>query len=262
MADAAALLVAHLAADPPRAGLCCDFDGTLTPIVDDPATTALSEHAGELLDALAGSLGAVAIVSGRPAAFLASRVDIAGVRLLGLYGLEEWQDGRAVPRPEAAAWAGTIAALRERLPALVGDLAGVTIEDKGLSVALHWRNAADRTRAGAEVGALARRLAAETGVVREPGKLVEELRPPVDWDKGAAVRAVRADAGLVRVAYIGDDLGDLAAFRAVADLGGVAVAVAHGTETPPELLDAADAVVDGHEGALAALRALRDALSP
>lgn len=254
-------LAGHLLADPGRAGLFCDFDGTLTPIVADPAASRLPGGSAALLRELAAALGVVAVVSGRPAAFLGSHVAVPGVRLLGVYGLEEWRDGRAVPRAEAAAWAETVAAVRERLPGLVAHLDGVRVEDKGLSVAVHWRNAPDRHAAEAQVGALTRRLAAESGLAREPGKLVEELRPPVDWDKGAAVRAVAAEAGLERLAYVGDDRGDLAAFAAVHDLGGLCVAVAHGPETPQELTAAADAVVVGHEGVTELLRTLAGALT-
>jgi trehalose 6-phosphate phosphatase len=260
VADAARLLADHLAADPERAGLFCDFDGTLTPIVADPATTRIDETTGALLADLAARLRVVAVVSGRPAAFLASQVSVPAVRLLGLYGLEQWRDGTATTHHEASAWADAVATARDRLAGWVADLPGVAVEDKGLSVAVHWRNAPDRDAAADAVARLTRRLADETGLAREPGKLVEELRPPVDWDKGSAVRSMVGEAALDRVAYLGDDRGDLAAFATVRDAGGVCVAVAHGEETPADLLAAADAVVDGHAGALAALRALRDVL--
>jgi trehalose 6-phosphate phosphatase len=257
---AARLVGDHLASAVEQAGLFCDFDGTLAPIVADPATSRLPAAAAPLLIALAARLRVVALVSGRPADFLAARAALEGVRLLGLYGLEEWNDGHAVARPEAASWAGVVRAVRDRLPGLVGHLSGVQVEDKGLSVAVHWRNAAERARAEVEVAGVVRALAGETGLHREPGKLVEELRPPVAWDKGSAVRAVAADAGLTRLAYIGDDRGDLAAFAAVRALGGVGVAVAHGDETPPEVIDAADVAVDGHAGVLALLTGLRSRL--
>lgn len=250
----------HLAADPARAGLFCDFDGTLVPIVADPDASRLPDVARELLADLATQLRVVALVSGRPAAFLGARAGVPGVRLLGLYGLEEWRDGSTTVRPEAEAWTGAVRRVAERLPALVGALEGVRVEDKGLSVAVHWRNAADRERAEAMIAPVVERLARESGLHREPGKLVEELRPPVDWDKGRAVRAVAAEAGLTRLAYVGDDRGDLQAFDAVGALGGIRVAVDHGEETPPVLLAAADGSVRGPEGVLALLDAVRGRL--
>ncbi|MDQ3974139.1 MAG: trehalose-phosphatase, partial [Actinomycetota bacterium] len=101
---------------------------------------------------------------------------------------------------------------------------------------------------------------ADTGLASEPGKLVAELRPPVDWDKGAAVRALADELGLRTVAYVGDDRGDLAAFEAVRELDGIAVAVDHGPETPAELADAADVVL-GSDAVGDWLRGLRDALA-
>jgi trehalose 6-phosphate phosphatase len=258
--DPARLLTDRFAADPGRAGLFCDFDGTLTPIVADPADSRLDEATDALLAGLARRLRVVAVVSGRPAAFLASRVGAPGVRLLGLYGLEQWRDGAATTHPEAAGWGDVVTRTRDRLARLVDDLPGVAVEDKGLSVAVHWRNAADRDAAGAAVAGLAARLAEETGLAREPGKLVEELRPPVEWDKGSAVRSTVDQTGLEHVAYVGDDRGDLPAFAATRAAGGLCLAVDHGEETPAELLAAADAVVDGQPGVIALLRVLRDAL--
>ena len=82
----------------------------------------------------------------------------------------------------------------------------------------------------------------------EPGKLVEELRPPIDVDKGSAVAALIAAARPAAVAYAGDDLGDIAALRAVHDAGGYALVVDHGVETDPQLLELADQVFAGTDG--------------
>jgi trehalose 6-phosphate phosphatase len=241
-------LLAHLCAAPATSGLFLDFDGTLTPIVEDPTDSRLPDGLAPVIGELATRLGVVAVVSGRPASFLADRVQVDGVRLLGLYGLEEWRDGAAAARPEAATWQAAVDEAKARLHDDLDGLDGVHIEDKGLSVAVHWRNAPDRDVAAEAVSAAVTAAAEATRLGREPGKLVDELRPPVDWDKGSAVRAVSTDAGLQAVAYLGDDLGDLAAFAAVRELGeagGLAVAVDHGEETPREVRDAADLVLDG-----------------
>jgi trehalose 6-phosphate phosphatase len=250
-------LVAALASEPARSGLCLDLDGTLAPIVSEPGAVRLPAMLGPVLADLANSLGAVAIVSGRPASFLARRARVEGVRLLGLYGLEEWRDGAVVAHPEAVRWRGAVARARARLGVLGREVAGVTIEDKGLSVAVHWRNATDRREAERAVTGLVGEVARSTGLAVAPGKLVAELRPPVGWDKGSAVRALVAGASLARVAYAGDDLGDLPAFAAARELGGWAVAVDQGSETPPGLLEAADVVLDGPPGVTAFLERLR-----
>ena len=232
-----------------RAGVVADFDGTLARIVEDPATSSMVEGAGPALAALAQVLPLVAVVSGRPAAFLAARAAVPGVRLLGLYGLEEVRDGEVVVRPDAARWQGAVDEARELLAAALPQLPrGVAVEDKGLAVAVHWRRAHDPAAAEARVAAVVADVAARTGLRRDPGKLVEELRPPVERDKGDAVRDLAQETGLDDVAYIGDDLGDLPAFAVARALGGLAVAVDHGPETPAPVLAAADVVVRGAEG--------------
>lgn len=252
-------LLARLAAEPARTGLFLDFDGTLCDIVADPAASRMTEGLEPVLADLAAHLGAVAIVSGRPVTFLAQRAAVPGVRLLGLYGLEEWRDGAPVPRPEAAGWQEAVDHASAHLQAALADEEGVRVEDKGLAVAVHWRNAPDPAAAERRVTRLTAELAEATGLAHEPGKLVDELRPPVEWDKGAAVRAVVSEQALAPLAYLGDDLGDLAAFEAVRDAEGFAVAVDHGAETPAALRTAADVLLDGPAEVARWLTRLRDA---
>ena len=228
-----------------RGGLVLDFDGTLTEIVDDPATSQLSDGVAEVLSVLAHRLDVVAIVSGRPARFLAERAGIPGVKLLGLYGTEEWRDGDAAPRPEMLAWQSAVDDASDRFALAIAGHPGVVLEDKGLTVALHWRNAPDRDAAGAFVDQVAADVAAETGLAQEPGKFVAELRPPVQWDKGSAVRALVAEHALDTVVYIGDDHGDLPALAAARAAGGIAMVVDHGAETTAEVRAAGDVVLDG-----------------
>lgn len=238
-------LLTAFAGDPARSGLILDFDGTLAAIVDDPATSAMGEGTADTLASLARRLGAVAIVSGRPAAFLGDRARVPGVRLLGLYGTEEWRDGAPVARPGAAEWVPALDEARDRLALGLAGHRGVVLEDKGLAVALHWRNAEDREAAAAFVAGLVDEVAADTGLAQEPGKFVAELRPPLHCDKGSAVDSLVAELGLTFVAYVGDDLGDLPALRAASAAGGVAVVVDHGRETPAPVRDTADVVLHG-----------------
>ena len=102
----------ELRAGAAEAALCFDFDGTLAPIVDDPDTAAALPGTAELLATLAGRYAAVALVSGRPAAFLAGRVAVPGLRYVGLYGMEEILDGQLRPDAEAEGWREAIAAAR------------------------------------------------------------------------------------------------------------------------------------------------------
>ena len=255
-----AAVITAIAGAPDRAGLVLDFDGTLAPIVDDPTTSQLSAGLAGVLADLSRSLGLVAIVSGRPAAFLADRAPVAGVRLLGLYGTEEWRDGTVAPRPEAAAWQSAVDDASDRLALAIAGHPGVVLEDKGMAVALHWRNAADRDAAGAFVDQVVAEVADATGLAQEPGKFVAELRPPLRWDKGTTVAALVAEHDLSPVVYIGDDQGDLPALAAARAAGGIAMVVEHGPETPDQLRAAGDVVLDGPQGVAGWLAELTDAL--
>ena len=91
-------------------------------------------------------------------------------------------------------------------------------------------------------------IVSSTGLRLEPGKLVEELRPPIDVDKGSAISALLAAHGdLTAFAYAGDDLGDIPALRKARDAGGYALVIDHGKETDPRLLELADETFAGTE---------------
>jgi trehalose 6-phosphate phosphatase len=241
--------------------LCLDFDGTLSPVVDDPEAARPLHGVVELLEPLAQRFAAVAIVSGRPAPYLAEHVAAPGVRYLGQYGLQEMYEGsaRADPRLERAR--PTVGAATEALrnsPAVRES--GAWLEDKVYAIAVHTRRVPDRERWTDAVDRTARQIAEEHGLEIIPGKMVWELRPPVRGDKGDAVRRVVAESGARGVVVVGDDLGDLPAFAAVAELvaqghDGLRVAV-RSAESPPELLASADVVLEGPEGVLDFLRRL------
>jgi trehalose 6-phosphate phosphatase len=225
--------------------LVLDFDGVLAPIVEDPATSAMPELAVASLRQLVTSLGTVAVLSGRPVGFLADRVRVPGVRLLGSYGMEQVRDGNGQLSPAAREWLAAVGEARETLTRLLGAMPGVRIEAKPASVAVHWRQAPDQDLAAAEVGQATTLVAADTGLRLEPGKLVSELRPPIDVDKGTAVAAILRETAPAVMAYAGDDVGDLPALRVVRTAGGYGLVVDHGTETDPALLASADQVFAG-----------------
>jgi trehalose 6-phosphate phosphatase len=242
--------------------LCLDFDGTLSPVVEDPQAARPLQGVVELLEPLARRFAAVALISGRPAPYLAEHVAAPGVRYLGLYGLQEMYEGevRVDPRLEAARPAVSAAAAALRDSAAVRD-SGAWLEDKEYSVAVHTRRVPDRDRWAEPVDRTARQIAEEHGLELIPGKLVWELRPPVPSDKGDAVRRVVAESGARAVVVVGDDLGDLPAFAAVAELAGqghhegLRVAV-RSAEAPPQLIAGADLVLEGPQGVLDFLRLL------
>jgi trehalose 6-phosphate phosphatase len=228
-----------LAAEPERAAVLLDVDGTLAPIVDRPEDARVPEETRRELARLAGRYALVACVSGRPGGEVERLVGVAGVASVGEHGLEL--------EPEAAAWAGRIAAFARGVdwPA----------ERKPLSVSFHFRRADDEAAARAYLTRVADTAAAE-GFVPRWGRMVLEVRPPVAADKGTAVRTLVSRAAVQRALYAGDDRTDVDAFHGLDGLElGVRVAVAS-AEVPSELVAAADLVVDGTAGVLDLLRRL------
>jgi len=251
--------LAPLRSDPARACLLCDCDGTLAPIVDDPAAAAPLPASVQALHALARHLGRVAVVSGRPASWLHAAFG-DGLVLSGLYGLEQVEDdgcGRVVELPEAEPWRAVVAEVAERAEA--GAPAGVIVERKGLSVTLHHR-----TAPGGRpwVEEFAEDEAQASGLEPARGKASIELRPPLPFDKGTAVR--RLVEGFAAVAYVGDDTGDLPAFAVLDELAAAGVAtvkvvVASG-ELPDEVRAAADVLVDSPDAVAEMLSELASSL--
>ena len=240
---------ARLAEQAGEVALCLDFDGTLSPIVDDPQAARPLHGIVELLEPLAGRFAAVALISGRPAAYLAEHAAAPGVRYLGLYGLQEIRDGRVWvdPRLEAARPAVAAAARDLAADPAVRE-SGAHLEDKRYAVAVHTRRVADPGRWAGPIGEAAARIAARHDLEVVPGRMVWELRPLVHSDKGHAVRRVVDESGARSLLVAGDDLGDLPAFAVAAEVGGGLRVAVRSPEAPDELLEAADLVVDGPEG--------------
>jgi trehalose 6-phosphate phosphatase len=245
--------LAALLADPARALIALDFDGTLAPIVADPTQARATAAAVAALHQLAGIAGTVAIVTGRPAADAAAFAGVAGVPgviVLGHYGLQRWERGRiSTPAPPPG-----LAVARADLPGVLAAASadpGTWIEDKGEALAVHTRRAAQPQPELDRLRSPLAELADRTGLAVEPGRLVIELRPP-GADKGQAVRDLAAERQPAAVLFCGDDLGDRPAFQAVRDLradGTPGLLVASGSaETPPAITAEADLVVAGPDG--------------
>jgi trehalose 6-phosphate phosphatase len=193
--------------------LFLDFDGTLSPIVEDPDAAVLPEPTREALERLTSG-GTVAVVSGRDLEDLRGRAGVPGVALVGSHGFEILvPDGRRIERPEAAALLPELDVADRELRERLDGRPGVHVERKRFAIAAHYRQAPD---SGPEVEGAIREVAAEhPGLAVSGGKKVVELRPALDWHKGAAVRWLLeslAAPGAVPV-YIGDDLTDEDAFR-------------------------------------------------
>ena len=229
----------RLAEAPGRAAILLDVDGTLAPIVQRPDEAAVPVETRRELERLVGRYALVACVSGRTGKDARRLVGVDGIRYVGSHGLEL--------APEADRW-------REEIHRFA---AGVDwpVEDKGLTVSFHYREAEDEDAALEYLAGVAER-ARTAGLVPRFGRKVLEIRPPVEADKGTAVTQILEEAALTRALYAGDDTTDIDAFRALDRLElGVRVAVSS-DEAPSELVEAADIVVDSPADLLALLRQL------
>lgn len=208
--------------------LCTDFDGTLTGIVDDPDAPEIGDANRESLRRLAASPRVeVAVVSGRALDDLRDRVGLDGVTYAGNHGLELHRDGRTTAHPVARSHGADVETVRDAVVERVGDIQGLVVEDKDLTVTVHYRNAPAERRdeiRDAVFEAVDRH--APDRVRTSTGKAVVELRPAVPWDKGSVVRLLVEDVGRGWLpVYVGDDTTDEDAFRALADVGGLGVRV-------------------------------------
>ena len=246
--------------DPQHSVVLVDFDGSLAPIVRDPASARPLPAARDALAGLVPLVDRVAVVSGRPVAFLVDALGLGGVSYAGLYGLERVIDGEVVVDPRAAPWLDVMAQAAQDADAAFPDL---LVENKGrVAVTIHWRSAPSLAgQAQAFAAGLARRYDLDDPL---PGRMSVELRPPLPVDKGT-VTAEFARGASVAV-FAGDDAGDLVAFDVLANLA-QSGAVRHGVrigvrsaEAPPGIFDA-DVLVDGPEGLAQILAAIIDAIN-
>jgi len=246
-----------------------DFDGTLAPIVEDPAEAHIHPEAAEVLVALSQQVLAVAVVTGRPAR---QALDLGGLEevgnaigeagkelyLFGQYGLERWSStNRRVisPRPPPG-----LASFTADLPRVLrrADAADAHIEEKGLAVAVHTRRVADPDATFEALLPVLEKQAARYDLVVEPGKQVIEVRSP-GMTKGVVVNGLTEELEAGGFVFIGDDLGDVEAFDAVAGLaarGLPTLLVCSASDEESALVSRSDVLVHGPDGVLTLLRQL------
>ena len=200
-----------------------------------------------MLTDLASRYRAVAIITGRRTDEATALLGVPHVRVFGLYGFEDATPDlmtAALPRAEAAA----------------RSVPGAWVEDKGASLAIHYRQAPDPRAARTALVVSLQPVATESGLDLVEGKMVIELLPSGRPMKGEAVERIAGELGLEAVLFAGDDRADVEAFHALDRLarrGVAAIRVAvRGDETPSELLDLADVIVEGPTGLVGLLGVL------
>jgi len=249
--------LAPLRAHPERAAILFDIDGTLSPIVDHASDAHVPETTRQLLIAVANTYGLVGCVSGRRASEARAMVSIGTISYLGSHGVELLRAGwtEAVLDPGVEDWVRRIHEFGREADTADARKHRVRLEDKRAIVAFHWRGAADEEAARAAIDAIAQRAQA-AGLRTHWGRKVLEVRPPIKIDKGSGIARLLeiAGEGIDAALYVGDDLTDLDAFRALTALvsdGRLTRALRVGVsseEGPPEITQEADIVVDGPEG--------------
>ena len=215
--------------------LLTDYDGTLTPIVERPELANLSEDVRRLLRTLARQRHfTLGIISGRALADLEDKVGISGIIYAGNHGLEIEGPGISFVNPVAEELRPILRIMHYVLSRALGTIRGVFVENKGLSLSIHYR-LAERHRAG-EVERIVKQVVGGTEAAGQAritsGKKVYEVRPAVTWDKGKAVKLLMKKygkggrrSGLLPM-YFGDDLTDEDGFRVIESYGmGISVFV-------------------------------------
>ena len=232
-------LLEELARRPERTALLLDVDGVLAPIVERPEDARVPKETRAELARLAARYALVAAISGRASDEARRIVGVRRLVYVGSHGLEL--------SPDAERWR----------VALQIFLASVEwpVENKGLTASFHYRTTPDEASAKAALDIVAAR-AEQAGLRARFGRKVLEILPPIEADKGTAIRQLLSERDLTRALYAGDDTTDLDAFAVLDGLElGVRVAVSS-AEGPPELRDRADLIVDGPSAFLELLRSL------
>lgn len=252
----------QLVSDPTKVGILTDFDGTLAEMVSNPLDAYPVQGVVNILHQLSLHFGAVAVISGRPASFLVDRLQIgkipSNLQVFGLYGMESAaQDGTVQTIEIAEKFRSQVIEMTNLATKYAPQ--GIIVESKGLSLALHWRT---NPQEQPWVEDFVIELSTKYGFVAHPGRMSQELKPPLDMDKGFIAKKVVQ--GLQTACFIGDDLGDLPAFEALQNLynnKGLSSYINIGvknSETPDSMLELCDLVLDNPQAAVDLLQSFLD----
>ncbi len=241
--------VSRRLASVPRVLLLFDYDGTLTPIVARPEAATLSDETRQMLSALAGmERFVVGVVSGRSLPDLEAMVAVPSLVYAGNHGLEMKGGGMDFVHPDAPAFEASLAEVARLLERELANAPGVVVDNKRLTLTVHFRNAPDSY--GAQVDGTVGAVTApyvEAGQLKiTRGKKVVEVRPNLDWGKGKAIEKIREYCGDSPLPmFFGDDQTDEEGFAVAQDAGGLAVFVGparestlalHRLDTPAEVV--------------------------
>lgn len=246
---------------PDRTLVALDVDGTVSAIAPSPTEAVVDDAVRATLRSLSERYR-LWFISGRDADDVRRMVGIASAGYIGAHGLEVLDEQGLRPLTSVE---GVQPQLQELIQAVTADVpeAAPYIERKRWSVAFHYRALSPSSQIADRLQrSVAGRLSPALRL--RPGKMVLEVLPATQHDKGRALEWLLAAVGPARVLVAGDDLTDVTMFQVMAehrargDIDGLSVAVLHGAETPDEVVAAADTTVDGVPGLHELLRALLD----
>ncbi len=259
------LALADAVAHPGEWAIVLDYDGTVAPFVKEADQARPGRVVAEHLHRLPEAFDTVAFISGRPAAFVHDNVGVPGIEYIGLYGAEVW-DAEADEATMAAAFVPYVeplrAFIRDNWTAAL-DAAGVSLEDKGAIMTLHWRAAEDAVVAEAEVAKLAAK-AVSSGWYLTANEMNVEIRPPIALTKEDAAMRLLATRTLRGVILLGDEASDMRAWagaKRLQALGAIERVVRVGVasdHTPAGMHDEADLMVADVRGVATFLGRLAD----
>jgi len=205
-----------------------DFDGTLTTIASTPNKCFLSAAVKKILQEIAGNYKVrLAFISGRRLKDLKARVGVKNAVYSGNHGLEVEGPSIAFKSFVLPGYQRNIVRIKHALKRKIAAVAGAWVEDKGLTISLHYR-LAEKNDIPAVKNIFQETIAAYCdahSVKIRSGKMVFEVMPPIAWDKGKVVRWLCSQRSFVFhhhrgiPVYIGDDVTDEDAFRAISAKG-------------------------------------------
>jgi len=230
-------------------GLITDVDGTISEIAPTPQKARVSPSCRRYLKVLCNHLALVAAISGRPVAQVRDMIGVRGMVYIGNHGLERWTGNHTELPNNTRDYLGVAKSVIKELTPLCS-MAGVSIENKGATVTIHYRLSSEPQLVEREILDSVKALAQAKDLRVIMGKMAINLLPPVEIDKGSATLGLIKEYSLQGGLYLGDDLTDLDAFRALhtaaRDLNfqGFAIGIT-GPEMPEKLAAEADFTLNG-----------------
>lgn len=234
----------------PEFGIISDFDGTLSMFADTPGGAAIVPEIATVIDMLAEKVAAFALVSGRGVVDLRQRFDRPWAVYYGNHGIEYWAEGGARNALLAQPWVEPMRSLLQHIGPL--GIPGAFIEDKGITVAIHYRLTDDPAKAREKLRQRLQPLCDQFGFELTEGQSIFEIKPPIEVNKGTAAETIVKDHELKSVLFLGDDVTDIHAMQRLREIANdpergvqtLSVGVVHAA-SPPLLLESCDLTANG-----------------